>query len=100
MSNFIWVEKYRPKTIEECILPEATKKTFQEFLNKGEIPNMLLAGPPGIGKTIVANLSLLSPFTFGTPLYDTRLRFFSFSEAANPLNPGGVYFMMENFMQS
>ena len=53
-DEFLWVEKYRPKTIEECILPEITKKTFLEFLKKGEIPNLLLAGPAGCGKTTVA----------------------------------------------
>ena len=54
MSDFLWVEKYRPKKIKECILSEDLKKTFTEFLKQGEIPNLLLSGTAGTGKTTVA----------------------------------------------
>ena len=54
MSDFLWVEKYRPKKIRDCILPEDTKKTFSEFLKQKEIPNLLLSGTAGTGKTTVA----------------------------------------------
>ena len=53
-DEFLWVEKYRPRKIEECILPDNIKQTFLDFLDKGEVPNLLLAGPAGCGKTTVA----------------------------------------------
>jgi DNA polymerase III delta prime subunit len=53
-DDFLWVEKYRPKTVEDCILPDDIKKTFSDMLNKGEIPNLLLCGTSGVGKTTIA----------------------------------------------
>ena len=55
MSDFIWVEKYRPDKIDDCILPTSIKKTFQGFVDAGEIPNMLLSGlHQALVKTTVA----------------------------------------------
>ena len=54
MNEFLWVEKYRPKSIDECILPDETKQMFRGFLVQGEIPNLLLSGSAGVGKTTVA----------------------------------------------
>jgi DNA polymerase III delta prime subunit len=53
-QHILWVEKYRPKTIEDCILPDGIKATFQEYVNRKEIPNLLLAGSAGVGKTTIA----------------------------------------------
>ena len=53
-SEFLWVEKYRPQTIEDCILPKGLKKTFQQIVDTGEVHNMLLTGSSGLGKTTVA----------------------------------------------
>ena len=53
-NEFLWVEKYRPRKLEDCILPANQKKIFQEMLTKGEIQNMLLCGGAGMGKTTVA----------------------------------------------
>ena len=54
MSDYLWVEKYRPKTIEDCILSQDIKETFSQFLKQKEIPNLLLSGTAGTGKTTVA----------------------------------------------
>ena len=53
-EQFLWVEKYRPHTIEDCILPDSVKTTFQQFIAKKEIPNLLLTGSAGTGKTTLA----------------------------------------------
>ena len=54
MKKFLWVEQYRPSKIADCILPENIKKSFHGFVEQGEIPNLLLAGSAGVGKTTVA----------------------------------------------
>ena len=54
MTDFLWVEKYRPKTIEECVLPKRMKDTFASIRDTGELQNMMLTGTAGVGKTTVA----------------------------------------------
>jgi DNA polymerase III delta prime subunit len=53
-EHLLWVEKYRPKTVDECILPDSIKNTFQQYVEKKEIPNLLLCGSAGVGKTTIA----------------------------------------------
>ena len=53
-KDFLWVEKYRPHVVEECILPETTKQVFRGFVEQGELPNLLLSGTAGVGKTTIA----------------------------------------------
>ena len=58
MQEFLWVEKYRPNRLENCILPDELKNTFQQFINQQNIPNLLLSGSAGVGKTTVAKAML------------------------------------------
>jgi DNA polymerase III delta prime subunit len=54
MEHLLWTEKCRPQSIEDCVLPERLKKPFQEYVNQNNIPNLILSGGPGVGKTTVA----------------------------------------------
>ena len=58
METFLWVEQYRPKDVVSCVLPKDLKDTFSEFVNQGYVPNLILSGGPGVGKTTVAKAVL------------------------------------------
>ena len=58
METFLWVETYRPKDVNSCILPKNLKNTFSEFVNEGSVPNLILAGGSGVGKTTIAKAML------------------------------------------
>ena len=58
LEEFLWVEKYRPKTVEETILPADLKAVFQQFVDQGNIPNLILSGSAGVGKTTIARAML------------------------------------------
>jgi DNA polymerase III delta prime subunit len=53
-DNFLWCERYRPKTIDECVLPQSLKNTFKDYISQGQLPHFLLCGTAGVGKTTVA----------------------------------------------
>ena len=54
MEEGLWVEKYRPKEVDSCVLPKELKSMFTDFVNIGDVPNMMLSGKSGVGKTTIA----------------------------------------------
>ena len=78
-EHVLWVEKYRPEKISDCILPDSIKSTFQEFANQGKIPNLLISGSAGVGKTTIANSNVTHVYnvymTEETPAAELRGHF-------------------------
>jgi DNA polymerase III delta prime subunit len=58
LDDFLWVEKYRPKVVKDCVLPKDTKTTLEEFITQDDVPNLILTGGPGVGKTTAAKAML------------------------------------------
>ena len=53
-DDFLWIERYRPKTVQDTILPKGLKDIFQQFVDQKNVPNLILAGGPGVGKTTLS----------------------------------------------
>jgi len=120
-EEFLWTEVYRPKTIEDCVLPKSMKEIFQKFVNSGNIPNMILTGSSGVGKTTVAramleeidaeyliinasmygNIDTLrnDVLTFASSVSFKKGRKYVILDEADYLNPNSTQPALRNFME-